>query len=76
MTDQRELFPGRQPRKWTMLEAFEVLEANLIEAARLGMTGKDADDWARRRTWETVEGAPRPTDTIDGYETPRGECPL
>lgn len=57
MTDQKELFPGRKPRKdWTMLEALGVLEWFQAEAKRLGLEGKEADDWARNKTWEKVEG--------------------
>ena len=59
MTDQKELFPGRKPRRdWTMTEALGVFEWFFAEAERQGMTGKDARDWAWRKTWEKVE-APR-----------------
>lgn len=62
MTAQREFFPDRKPRRdWSLREAREALEHYEKEAERLGMTGKDADDWARARTWEHVEGtAPQP----------------
>lgn len=66
---QKEFFPDRKPRRdWSLREAKEALEHFEEEAARLGMTGKDADDWARARTWEHVEGQPisQPDGESDG----------
>jgi len=61
MTEQREFFPDRKPRRdWLMTEALGVYEHFLKEAAERGLEGKDAADWASARTWEKVEGTQQP----------------